>query len=694
MKKIYYSGGFAEIVPNPSKITFTYLKEWFNGQSSLGKAMEILGLPYQKNNLPILELIDGELMVNLQNEEQTLYANTIFKYADQNNINGIPKLVISIPKLLNPLGWIHAISILTKQSTWIANPQKTVDFANKLVKDIPKVSEKDHANIEQILKNDIWPPLIAVGVLSEFFNQVIKHDSGKDFLAVHAYVSRKQAVDDWFYLSVSKQQEVKDKKLSFKDYINKYGIRADKDYDIGCPRWYEIKDVIKRRIDTLNSSQNIAIADESHYKNLNKRLQNYIDTLVKLQVLRSEAKRKALLGIDLLRKKLKPQLGKVGQSSQLNQTKSESNLNTSADSLGQGVSAGVITGIVTRINTNDQLIPKNCIGIFPNASPQFSMQFPKCNGIIFLKGGQTSHGSIVAREFGIPAIINSKAESLENGIQVAINGSDGSWVVGENKISFEGNKLSNKSKKQTTVTDYLNPILGGKASALQKLSNEDLPVPEFFVLNTELFQIYLGKKLPEEFKKWLFNKFNNLHADKVAVRSSAAGEDSVDAAWAGQLETYLNVTKDNLIDNIQKCWKSINNERVKEYIKIKHLKNNKLLLAVIIQRMINSDISGVIFTANSVTKKDDEIVIEAGLGLGENIVQGNITPNRFLLDKNSLDIKQGFITGKQVLDEKYIIELGKIALKIEKIFQCPQDIEWAIENNKIYILQSRPITTL
>lgn len=689
MKGNYYNGGFAEIVPNPSELTYAYLKEWFDGKSSLGKAMKILGLPYQRINLPILELIDGELVVNLENEEKTLYTNTIFKYAKQYHLDDTPKLIISPFKLANPLNWIGTLSILIKQSIWISNPKKVVDFAEDLVKNIPEVTEQNKVNIEQILKVDIWPQVIALGLLSEFFNQLIKQESGENFSAVQTYISRKQTLRDWFYLSIFEQKKVYDKKLSFENYIDKYGKRADIDYELSSPRWYEIKDIIKMRINSLDKNFTNPVYDENIYQHLAKNLRSYVDASIELQILRSEAKRKALLGIDLLRKKIKPKFDLSNKSKDSIQS-----LKTSqTDTHGQGVSAGVVWGRVKHISSNDQLIPEGCICIFPNASPEFSIQYPKCKGMIFLKGGQTSHGSIVAREFGIPALIESNASGLNEGVLITINGAEGSWVIGKSKNKFEIKSPVTELKEYEQKSTYFDSNLGGKASALKKMFDENLPIPEFFVIDSEKFQKYAGKELPESFKEAILNKFDSLNTSKVAVRSSALNEDSMNAAWAGQLESYLNVGKKDLINAIQKCWDSIKTKRVKEYVKNKNIKG-ELSLAVIVQKMISSNSSGVIFTVNPVTKNKEEIVIEASLGLGKNVVQGKVTPNRFLLDKESLNIKDRYLQGKIVLEEKQIKDLAQLALEIEKIFEFPQDIEWAIEKNKIYILQSRPITTL
>lgn len=689
----YYSGGFAEIVSNPSAITYSYLKDWLTGKSSLGKAMEILGLPYQEIELPVLELVNGELVVNLQNEEKTLYANTIFKYAFQKHLDDSPKLNIDLLKTVNPFNWAATLSILLKQSVWISNPQKIIEFAKEIVKNIPEVSDKDVAEIEQILTKDIWPTYIAVGFLSEFFNQLIKQESGSNYSSIHSYVGRKQSAEDWFFQSISEQAKVKSGELSFKSYIEKYGKRSDKDYELTSPRWYEIEDIVRERIKNFSGSFNSGNIDETLINKLGNKLRVYLDSYIALQILRSEARRKTLLGIDILRKKIKPGTNlSIKPKKQINEELVNSS-NTPSNSQGLGVSAGTVSGKVKFIVKTDQLIPEGSICVFPNAGTEFSIQYPKCQGMIFLKGGQTSHGSIVAREFGIPAIIDNNAKDLKEGTLIIIDGEIGSWKIGQIEEREEGSSIQTDKNIQKKI-DYIKPGLGGKASALKKLESQGLPVPVFFVLESTEFQKYAGKNLSEDFKKEVLKKFDSLDIEKVAVRSSATSEDSSGAAWAGQLETYLNVTRRDLVKKIEKCWDSINTERVREYIKNKKIKEDKLLLAVIVQKMINSEFSGVTFTVNPVTKAESEIVIEAGLGLGEKVVQGKISPDRFLLDRN-FNIKSKILQGKSSPDDKQILELGRLALNIERIFNCPQDIEWAIDkNSKIWILQSRPITTL
>jgi len=230
-------------------------------------------------------------------------------------------------------------------------------------------------------------------------------------------------------------------------------------------------------------------------------------------------------------------------------------------------------------------------------------------------------------------------------------------------------------------------IAGGKGASLGEMTQAGIPVPNGFVIITDAY----NKPLDE---KEIFAAFDKLKTIHVAVRSSATAEDSNNTSWAGQLETYLNVTREKLIESIKKCWASINTNRAICYAKENKIPKSKQKVAVVIQKMIDSHISGVMFTANPVTSSRDQIVLESCFGLGESLVQGLVTPDSFLIDKKNLKIiSQNIVL--RTLSHDQVLDLTKLAIEIEKHYNYPQDIEWAIDkNNKIFILQSRPITTL
>ncbi len=258
-------------------------------------------------------------------------------------------------------------------------------------------------------------------------------------------------------------------------------------------------------------------------------------------------------------------------------------------------------------------------------------------------------------------------------------------------------------------------LVGGKALSLGKLASFGFGTPSGFVITTDAFKDFNEKEIPSMVQEEIFKAFDSLKVKRVAVRSSAVGEDSENLSWAGQLETYLNVDRENVILNIKKCWESIQSQRAKAYIRKNKLKKEQAIVAVIIQEMINSEISGVIFTENPTNIGANELVIESGYGLGELVVQGEIVPDRLILDKKSLVIKKRipgnqdkkliFLNGKNTmvkisghqgltLNDQEAIDLGKIGLGIEKEFGFPSDIEWAKEGGMFFILQARPITTI
>lgn len=292
-------------------------------------------------------------------------------------------------------------------------------------------------------------------------------------------------------------------------------------------------------------------------------------------------------------------------------------------------------------------------------------------------------------------------------------------------------------------------LCGGKGASLGELTKIRLPVPEGFVVTTEAYERFLtdntlsektrqlvskvdiedpqavefvsdeirklivGGKINSELEKEILENFDKLSVEYVAVRSSATAEDSTTTSFAGQLSTYLNTTKKDLIDNIKRCWASLFSPRAVTYLGTQNLLEADISVAVIIQKMIDAEVSGIAFTAHPVTKDKDMILIEAGFGLGEAMVSGMVTPDSYVIDKKSLrvyDFKIGrqkkMITRKGVLDipeekqterklsEEKATELARLCIQIESHYVAPQDIEWAIKKDKIYILQSRPVTTL
>ena len=200
----------------------------------------------------------------------------------------------------------------------------------------------------------------------------------------------------------------------------------------------------------------------------------------------------------------------------------------------------------------------------------------------------------------------------------------------------------------------------------------------------------------------------------MAVRSSATAEDLPDASFAGQQETYLNIKGwQNVVKNVQKCWASLFESRAIFYRNDRGFSHFKVGIAVPIQLMVQSDVSGIMFTVNPLTNNREEISIEAAWGLGQPVVSGEVTPDQYIVDKKSGKITYKHISqqtwqmtlignvnvsrdyqGVQKLSDYKIKELADIGMLIEKHYARPQDIEWGMEGRTLYIVQSRPVTTL
>lgn len=253
------------------------------------------------------------------------------------------------------------------------------------------------------------------------------------------------------------------------------------------------------------------------------------------------------------------------------------------------------------------------------------------------------------------------------------------------------------------------------SAALSKVNSTDPKQVE--TTSKEIMNAIVGASMTNGLSKLILDNFSRLDSKFVAVRSSATAEDSSAASWAGQLDSYLNTTSQTLLQNIKRCWASLYTPRAITYRLEKGLGAERVSVSVIVQKMVQSDVSGIAFSANPVSQNENEIVIEAGYGLGEAIVSGQVTPDNYLVDKKAMSItkiklgsqenglykdENGLswkpvpkdFLGKQALTDEEALELAALIKKIENHYGFPCDIEWAIEKGKLYIVQSRPITTL
>lgn len=207
-------------------------------------------------------------------------------------------------------------------------------------------------------------------------------------------------------------------------------------------------------------------------------------------------------------------------------------------------------------------------------------------------------------------------------------------------------------------------------------------------------------EVEEEINKAYLKLIDNKETMKVAVRSSATAEDLADASFAGLQETFLNIDNiENLFSSVKKCWASLWTERAIDYRNKKGFNHFQVQMAIIIQEMIPSEVSGVMFTANPVNNHRNEMRIEAVRGLGEKLVSGETAGDVYILKKSDTNVEIASITVSDnekgpMLSDYTIRELAHYGLKIELYYENFQDIEWAFYRGNIYFLQTRPITTL
>jgi pyruvate,water dikinase len=306
-------------------------------------------------------------------------------------------------------------------------------------------------------------------------------------------------------------------------------------------------------------------------------------------------------------------------------------------------------------------------------------------------------------------------------------------------------------------------LLGGKGSNLIKLVKIGMNVPRGFIVNINAYKKFLAEsdytdQLMEIFSKKLEPKkimqdsakiqdlilksaipkeivndikkgFEEICLDdsgiSFAVRSSATIEDSSKFSFAGQADSFLyNKTFDEILISLKKCWASLFSTRAMLYLlqmrkQGLELSLSDIQMAVVIQKMVNSEIAGVLFTANIVTNDLTQMYLNCTWGLGESIADNSVNADTIIVNKNNFEIVKRIIGKKEKksiqnpeasgtimidteprycdicsLNENQLRQVYNMGIKIESAFNYPQDIEWAIENDVLYILQTRPITTL
>jgi len=302
-------------------------------------------------------------------------------------------------------------------------------------------------------------------------------------------------------------------------------------------------------------------------------------------------------------------------------------------------------------------------------------------------------------------------------------------------------------------------VVGGKGASLGEMINIGVPVPGGFAVTAQAFRDFINRagiakrlfealdvdvnqekelhkaeeaakklimdaKVPEDIERAIKSRYEELCKQEgkqvfVAVRSSATAEDLPDASFAGQQETYLNMRgAEDVFNAVRRCWASLYGARAIFYRVEQGFEHDKVNLSAIVQMMVDSEKSGVMFSSQPSTG-EPLVVIEGAWGLGESVVSGSVSPDNFVVDRKTKKIVSKYIATKEimimrdpktqktvtvkvpadkkeavVLTDNEAVELAKYAEILEKHYGIPQDIEWGVEKNKIYILQSRPITTI
>ncbi|AQZ65642.1 phosphoenolpyruvate synthase [[Actinomadura] parvosata subsp. kistnae] len=263
-------------------------------------------------------------------------------------------------------------------------------------------------------------------------------------------------------------------------------------------------------------------------------------------------------------------------------------------------------------------------------------------------------------------------------------------------------------------------VAGGKGANLGELVRSGFPVPDGFVVTTHAYELGaqgrgVRAELPADLRQAITDAYAGLGGGPVAVRSSATAEDLPGAAFAGQQDTYLNVTGEPaLLDAVRRCWDSLWTERAVAYRARLGIEDADVRIAVVVQRMVEAEVAGVLFTANPVTGDRTQLVIDASSGLGEAVVSGLVTPDHYVLDAHGhltftpgrREVVVRSAPGGGVIHESgageragrlpdaVVAELGRLGRKVAAHFGRPQDIEWAYAGGRLHLLQARPMTAL
>jgi len=297
--------------------------------------------------------------------------------------------------------------------------------------------------------------------------------------------------------------------------------------------------------------------------------------------------------------------------------------------------------------------------------------------------------------------------------------------------------------------------VGGKGASLGEMTAAGLPVPPGFVVTAGTYRTFieeagiaeplfeavdvdvddtealataqeraseliLNTDFPEGLREEILGAYADLGDGEefVAVRSSATAEDLPDASFAGQQETFLNITAEALLERVRECWASLFTQRAIYYRKQQGFEHSDVNIAVVIQQMVDAEKSGVMFTSHPSTG-EPKMIVESAWGIGEAVVSGSVSPDNYVLDRETGTVEEVTVADKKVMMEKdeatgetverdvpeadrerrvltdeELSALRELGETVETHYETPQDVEWAIVDGDVYMLQSRPITTI
>lgn len=257
--------------------------------------------------------------------------------------------------------------------------------------------------------------------------------------------------------------------------------------------------------------------------------------------------------------------------------------------------------------------------------------------------------------------------------------------------------------------------VGGKGFSLGRMTAAGLPVPTGFVVAVEAYRRLhaAGPRSDPAFARTVLDAYHTLGGGPVAVRSSATAEDGTEASFAGQQDTLLGVVGDDaLLDAIARCWQSLHTKRAVAYRRQQKIPDDGLGMAVVVQALVPADVAGVLFTRDPQDATGNSMAVEAAWGLGEVVVSGKVTPDRFRLDRDTGAVRERHPGRKAVkvtaageepvplerqdalcLSDSELSRLADLGRRVEAFYGDPRDIEWALAGGAFHLLQARPITT-